>query len=232
LVLLLGLGACAFGLVATVPVAMVARIAGVALPVDMVLSGTLWHGRAQIAGHTATWDLRPTASLTTASLATHLQIAGPGTDVQGDVTLRPGRITVAQLTGPAAWPLLAAALPGLEIRCDAVATLAMNDIAISAATRRARGQINVAAGTCDRVDGTVTGVAVPALLAQIATDTDGITGVVTAVADPATPLARATLTPSDRLQITIHRAGAAMVPGLPNTADSQIDLPLGLILPY
>jgi hypothetical protein len=214
------------------PVAMVARIAGLVLPVDTVLSGTLWHGRAQIAGHVAAWDLQPMASLTTASLVTRVQITGPGTDVQGDVTLRPGRVTVAQLNGPAAWPLLAAALPGLKIRCDAVATLAMNEIAISAAIRTARGQISVAAGTCDRLDGTVTGVAVPALVAQIATDTDGITGIVTAVADPATPLARATLTPGDRLQITIHRAGAAMVPGLPNTADSQIDLPLGLILPY
>jgi hypothetical protein len=31
--------------------------------------------------------------------------------------------------------------------------------------------------------------------------------------------------------LTIHRAGAALVPGLPDSADSELDLPFAALLP-
>jgi hypothetical protein len=96
-------------------------------------------------------------------------------------------------------------------------------------TRDARsgvGRVTVDQGVCNRVDGTVTQVPVPALVAEIATVDDGVEAV---VKSNATPLVTARLTNADRALITIHAAGAAMVPGMPSSADSQLDIPMNLL---
>ena len=117
-------------------------------------------------------------------------------------------------------------LPNAEITCDSVAEVRIGSIILTPQSREGVGRITVPAGFCDRVDGTVTRVPVPDLQADIATVADGIEAV---VISNATALVTARITNDNRAKITIHAAGAAMVPGMPSSADSQLDIPLGLL---
>ena len=205
------------------PVRFAAGFAGV--QVDG-LSGTLWQGQAQLdAGHVATWDVAAQDSLLTRTLIFDVSVTGPQTALHGRVALTPSQAVVGPLAGQAAWPLIAAVMPGLEITCDSVADVRIGALTLTV-PRRGVGQVTVNEGFCDRVDGTVTRVPVPALVARIATADDGIEAVVTS---DAVPLVTTRITNANRALITIHAAGAAMVPGMPSSADSQIDLPLALI---
>jgi hypothetical protein len=223
LVLILGLGAFAVALVATMPVQFAADMAGVTVK---GLSGTLWQGQAQMdAGHVTKWDVAVRDSVLTTTLIFDVGVTGPQTTLHGRVALTPSQVVVGPLAGQAGWPLIAAVMPGLEITCDSVADVRIGTLTM-VAPRRGVGQVTVNEGFCDRVDGTVTRVPVPALVADITTVDDGIEAVVTS---DAVPLVTARITNGDRALVTIHAAGAAMVPGLPSSADSQIDLPLALI---
>jgi hypothetical protein len=231
LVILLGLGACAAMLAATVPVRFAIRTAGLPIPPE-AFSGTVWHGEVQIAdGHTATWHSRGLESLLAARFIADLRLAGPGTDLAATVRYGNNRLEIGPVAGTAAWPALQALLPMMEIRCTSSAEVSSVTVTDRPRPRVAAGQINISAGTCDRVDGTVTGVPVPALTIYLGHDVGNIIATVVAAQTPDVPLARAELTQDDRVRITIYAAGAAMVPGLPSSADSQIDLPLGLLIP-
>jgi hypothetical protein len=227
-VALLGLGACGVTMAATVPVGFAVRMAGVTLPEGVRLSGTLWQGAATIQGHQATWDSRVWDSVTAFAWVADLRATGPETELAGQWVLRPGRATLAPLRGRTGWTLVDAVMPGLEIACATTADVDLASATISADGRAATGQVRLAPGTCARVDGTVTDVPLPALLADIATTPDGVGVTIAAIDAPGTPLGNLVITPDDRLRITVFAAGAAMVPGLPQSGDSQIELPLAL----
>jgi Type II secretion system (T2SS), protein N len=225
LVLILGLGAFAVALVAAMPVRFAVDVAGVTLPLTG-MSGTVWHGQGQLdGGHTVTWDTQVLQSVLAMALVADVRVTGPDTALNGRVSLTPSQVAAGPVTGQAGWPLLAAVMPGLQIACDGVADVRM-DVMILTVPRSATAQVTVAEGFCDRVDGTITRVPVPALVADIATVEDGVEAVVTS---KATPLVTARITNDDRAKVTIHAAGAAMVPGMPSSADSQLDIPLQLL---
>ncbi len=229
LVALLGLGAGAVTLVATVPVGFAARMAGVVLPADVALSGTLWNGIADFAqGHRATWDSRVGASVRARAWVADLRVTGPETDLTGQWALRPGGATLAPLGGRMGWSLIDAVLPGLEITCATTADVDVARAEFGPDNRAATGQLRLAPGTCARVDGTVTDVPLPAVVADIATTADGVGIAITGVDTPGMALGNLLVTPDDRLRITVFAAGAALVPGLPSSGDSQIELPLAL----
>jgi hypothetical protein len=213
---------------ATVPVGFAVRMAGVTLPEGVRLSGTLWQGVATMQGHQATWDSRVWDSVTAFAWVADLRVTGPETELAGQWVLRPGRATLAPLRGRTGWALVDAAMPGLEITCATTADVDLASAMVSADARTATGQVRLAAGKCARVDGTVSDVPLPALLADIATTPDGIGVTITAMDRPGVPLGTLLVTPDDRLRVTVHAAGAAMVPGLPQSGDSQIELPLAL----
>jgi hypothetical protein len=213
---------------ATVPVGFAARMAGVVLPADVTLSGTLWQGMAVMKGHQAAWDSRVWDSVTALAWVADLRVTGVDTDLTGQWALRPGGATLAPLRGQMGWSLIDAVLPGLEITCATTADVDVISAAITPDSRTATGQVRLAAGTCARVDGTVADVPLPALVADIATTADGIGIDITGTDAPGVPLGNLLVTPDDRLRVTVSAAGAAMVPGLPVGGDSQIELPLGL----
>ncbi len=213
---------------ATMPVGVAARLAGVQTPPDVTLSGTVMNGMASLRGYQARWQLQVRASLAARAWVMDVRLTGPQTDLVGKVVLRPARAEIAPLTGRAGWSLVDALMPGLDIRCETVAVLDVAHIAIGSGLRRAAGQIGIGAGTCERVDGTVTAVPLPALDADLATTDEGIRLGIVAVNAPDIPLGNLVLTTDDRLRITVHPAGAAMVPGLPVGGDSQVELPLAL----
>ncbi len=221
-------GAGLVTMAATVPVGFAVRMAGVAVPEGAVLSGTVWHGGATMQGHQAVWDSRVWESVTALAWVADLRVTGPQTDLSGQWALRPGAGTLAPLRGRMGWSLIDAVMPGLEITCATTADVDVVNVAVSPDARMATGQLRLAAGTCARVDGTVTDVPLPALLADITTTPDGVGIGITDVAASGVPLGNLLVTPDDRLRITVFAAGAAMVPGLPSSGDSQIELPLAL----
>ena len=235
---LLGLGVGGVTVVATAPLAFAVRTAGVVLPEGVALSGTVWNGTALMRGHRASWQSRAWASVAALAWVSDLRISGPDTALTGQWRLGPGGVTLAPLTGRVGWSLLEAVMPGLEIRCATVAEVNLTTVTLARTQAQAQaqvqvqatGQIQLAAGTCARVDGTVTGVPLPALLADIATTVDGVGVNITGLDAPSVPLGALLLTPDARLRVTVHAAGAAMVPGLPSTGDSQIELPLALFV--
>jgi hypothetical protein len=229
LVALLGLGAGVVTMASTVPVGFAVRMAGVAVPADVRLTGTVWNGAADFAqGHRAVWDSRAWDSAIAIAWIADLHVTGPETDLAGQWALRPGDATLARLRGGMGWSLVEAVMPGLEITCATSAEVDLVSVRVAADGRAAAGLVRLAAGTCARVDGTVGDVPLPALLARIATTADGVGIDITAVDAPDVPLGNLVVTPDDRLRVTVFAAGAAMVPGLPGSGDSQIELPLAL----
>ena len=195
------------------------------------LSGTIWQGRMLVdGGHEATWTLRAADSLWALGLAADWRVAGPGTDLAGSVVLRRDGIDLGPLSGVAAWPLVAAAMPGQPISCTGQARFAAVNLQVDKDLRLGSGTVTTEAGDCTRRDGGSDLVPTPALHAQISTLDGAIEVLITPQDGPRVALVTARLTAEDRVVVTIHRAGAELVPGMPSTQDSELDLPLSVLL--
>ena len=234
-VVFLGLAGFAGSLIVYMPARFAVQQAGFAFAADRV-SGSIWDGTAQFdGGHTVTWETSGWESLRRMSAVVNWRLTGPGTDLTGRVALplplRADRADLDAVQGILSWPLIEAALPGLPIRCDARATITGLRLALTPGARRAEGAVTAPAGTCARLDGALPPVATPALAASLSTDVEGLMAVLTAQSQPQTPLATARLTNDDRVILTIHAAGAVMVPGMPSSADSEIEVPLSALFP-
>lgn len=232
-VLAAGLAVVAFlvSLAATFPVSVAAGY--VSPPVEINgYSGTVWNGAVELRGsHSLRWRVDPFASLAGVGLALNVGLRGPGTDLAGLVTLRgfSGRdMRLDGLSGPAGWPLVAALAPELEIACDAAAVAQDVELAVSSGQRSASGSLRSGSGSCVRTDRAMEPTPVPALDARLETVPTGVRAVLTAAADPGTPLAEAEVTNDDVLRVTVHPAGAALVPGMPASGETSLEFPLDL----
>ncbi len=195
------------------------------------LSVTVWRGQMQLdGGHTATWTARPGASLWAFGLAADWRVTGPGTDLAGPIVIRPGAVDLGPVSGAAAWPLIAALMPGLPITCTGQARLSAVAVRLAEAERTGAGTVTSPDAECRRLDGQSGPVPAPALHAQISTQPDAVQILVTPQVGARVALLTARLTNADRLVVTIHPDGAALVPGMPATADSEIDLPLAVLI--
>ncbi len=195
------------------------------------LSGTIWQGQLQIdGGHEVSWTLRAADSLWALGLAADWRVTGPGTDLGGNVVLRRDGIDLGPLSGVAAWPLVDAAMPGLPISCTGHARFAAVEVQVDGPLRSGTGTVTTEAAECTRNDGASEVVPAPALHAQIATVEGAIEVLITPQDGPRVALLTAKLTTEDRVVVTIHRAGAELVPGMPSTQDSELDLPLSVLL--
>lgn len=231
LVVLLGLGAGAVTVVAKMPLASAAAYVGAAVPADVTLTGTVWNGVIDTRAHRLTWQGRGWLTLMARGWVADWQITGPETSLVGQWVLRRETAILAPVTGQMGWALVDAAMPGLEIACNTTAEVDLGIVTLTPTRRHATGKVQLAAGTCARTDGTVKDVPMPALLADIVTTPEGVGIAVTRVEAPDVPLGNLLITPDERLRVTVHAAGAAMVPGLPVSGDSQIELPLALFAP-
>jgi hypothetical protein len=200
------------------------------MPAEITLSGTVWHGKAVMGRHEAAWHSRLSDSVAAWGWVADVQVRGPDTDLSGRWVVHPDGGMLAPLRGRMGWPLLETVMPGLEITCATIADVDVTRVAVSGDDRVAAGQVRLAAGTCARVDGTVTDVPLPALVADIGTTAEGVGMTISGVDAPDVPLGNLLITPDDRLRVTVFAAGAAMVPGLPSSGDSQIELPLALFM--
>ena len=229
------MSAFAVSLVFYMPARFVAQQLNLPVKIDQV-AGTIWNGSAGLGdAHTVTWETSGSGSLRQMAMMVNWRVTGVGTDLAGRLAVplppRADRAELDAVRGSVAWPLVAAALPGLPIRCDAIAQVESLRVTLEPKSRAGEGILTVAPGVCERIDGAVPPVPTPALSASLATDADGLIVVVTQTTAPTTPLATARLTNADRIIVTIHAAGAAMVPGMPSSADSEIELPLTALMP-
>lgn len=230
-VVLLGIIALIAGLVWYMPARVLVHQANLSLG-GAVVSGRVLHGAAHLPqGYRVEWRANAWRSLLALSPTFDVTATGPGADLAGRVSVLPGRQAVRGVTGTMGWPLAVQLMPDLAIACDLTAS--MDDLSISQGgpRRTGSGGLRTSPGSCARSDGSVSGVPVPALVATLTTTADGVQGVLAAQNAPDTALATAILTDQDRLILRVHAAGARLVPGMPATSDSEIELPLAAILP-
>lgn len=232
--MLLGLAAFAGSLLWYMPVRFAAHQAGFPDTGPLAtsrLSGTVWQGQMQIdGGHLVTWVVDGAASLWTFGFAADWRLTGPGTDLAGEVVGWPGGVDFGPASGVAAWPLVAALLPGLPIACSGQARFAAVAFGFDATERTGSGTVTAPAGECARIDRPDDRIPRPALHTQISTQPDAVQLLVTPQDGARVALVTARLTTEDRLVVTVHREGAALVPGMPKTADSELDLPVSILL--
>ncbi len=177
------------------------------------------------------WQADGWESLRRAALVVNWTIGGPGTDLSGRIAARPGSAAIGPMSGRIGWPLVEAAMPGLPIRCTIMADVAGLTLNVARTRRSGMGGLTTTAGECARIDAAQLPTPAPALTATLGPAEEAVQAVLTTREDPRTPLVTARLTDADRVVLTIHRAGAALVPGMPSGADSELDLPLATLLP-
>ena len=233
--MLLGILAFLVSLILYMPARFAARTIG--LPAESLrISGTIWNGFTRLDdAHTLSWETSGWASLQRMALVVNWHLTGQDTDLLGRLAVPlPPRADLAELDavrGRVGWPLVEAVLPGLAIRCDAYAVLDGVQVSLKKGLRRAAGTIVAPAGSCLNMQSDAPAVATPNLSAVLGSDDAGLVAVLVQSEAPTVPLATAKLTNSDQIVVTIHAAGAAMVPGMPASADSEIEMPLSTLIP-
>lgn len=231
-VVLLGLSTFAVSLIQAMPVRFAARLAGSPVADDQ-LSGTVWQGDFRInADHDLSWRLDAWGSLLHLGAVFDVALTGPGTDLAGALSMDGAVLgAMGPLSGTVAWPLVEAVLADLPIRCDVSADVQGLTLSGAIGGHAGDGTASTAGGQCSRIDGSVDPLPVPALTARIATLPEGVEATLTRTDAPDTALAVARLTNDDRIVVTVHPEGAAMIPGMPATSDSEIELPLSVLMP-
>ncbi len=210
---------------ATVPAPYMAAQLGLAQG-SVSLGGTIREGQAQLPGdHRLLWKMRNWQSIRQLAFVADVTLTGPGANLSGRIALRPNRVTLFELSGTAGWPLVKAVLPNVPFDCAAMATLLQASGTATRSDRALTAQASVPEGLCTRTSGEA--VSHPALLLNVATGEAGILGRLTDAGG--NELARLALTPDDRVRITVAQAGARLMPGMPASSDSQIDVPLALL---
>ncbi|MFN3311979.1 MAG: hypothetical protein ACK46Q_00740 [Hyphomonas sp.] len=200
------------------------------VPLDR-LSGTLGHGQMRLdPDHRLAWKAAWWDSLTGGALALNITLIGPGTDLAGRVKVGPIRQQMGPVNGMLAWPLAAAIVPASDITCDLSAIIQDLTLVQYGRARSGTGNLRSGQGSCMRPGVTEKPVPVPALIVRISPGSPDIVAVVTTRDEPEVPLVTGRLTDADRIMVTIHRAGAAMVPGMPSSSDSELDIPLAVLL--
>lgn len=196
------------------------------------LSGTIWDGSLALEDqHALAWQIDQGASWGSLALVFDWTLTGQDSDITGVLALRPRRAQIGPVNGALDWQTIAAFMPDLPIRCDMQGAVDAVTLEITPDGRRGSGQVRTTAGQCLRIGATDAPTPAPAMDLTISPYPEGIAAVLTAQADSATPLVTARLSDADRVVLTIHRAGAALVPGMPDSADSELDLPLATLLP-
>lgn len=225
-----GLAVLAFlvSLAATLPVRLAAGY--VALPAGINgYSGTVWRGQAQLAGgHAVDWQVDALGSLAARGIAGDVVVTGPGTDLAGRVTLRglAGQdLRIEGLTGRAAWPLVVAVAPDLDVACDGAVVLQDVALALAPGLRRGSGSLRSGPATCTETSGASEPVPVPALAGRLETVEEGLRATLAQVEAPEILLAEARATNDDRLIVTVYPEGAALVPGMPAAGETSLEYP-------
>lgn len=203
---------------ANAPAGWVVQRLDLALSEDAA-SGTLMHGQIALDGGFALqWDVRPWASAMRLRLAADVTLRGPATDIGGPVAMGLSSYDIGPLTGSADALVLGAIFPGITLRCSGPVLAAGLRVEMTRRTVTGEGTLRTDALACE--DGAQT---IPAMTLSF---TPLGAGTVANVTAGALPVVTATASGDGRLAVVLHKAGAALIPGLPTSADSSIEMPL------
>ena len=203
---------------ANTPARWVVQRFNLALAEDAV-SGTVMHGQIALdGGFVLRWDLRPWASLRGLRLAADVTLQGPQTDIGGPVTMGLASYDIGPVAGTADAQVVGAVFPGVSLRCAGPVLAAGLRVAMTRQTITGAGTLRSDELTCRN--------AAQAIPPMRLTFTPLKTGTVAAVVAGPLPVVTATAAGDGRLSVVLHKEGAALIPGLPSSADSSIDLPL------
>ena len=226
------LGAVAFlcSLVAYMPARVVVQYTDI--PASQAqLSGTVWDGQMVLEdGQLVSWVLDTSASLFGFGAVFDWRLTDFDSNLDGRLAFRPRRLVIGPVSGNLSWGTVASFMPGLAVECNIMAVLNAIVIDIGSNSHSGSGSLTTSAGNCMRLGNAGASTGAPAMVAELSQVEDALRAVLTTQADRQTPLVTARLTPADRIVLTIHREGAALVPGLPTSTDSELDLPLAVLL--
>lgn len=223
--LAVGVGAYGMGLVATAPARAVDWAVDMPRAVRAV-SGTIWRGSAVLqGGYVAEWEVSPWASLAALRLEGDWTIAGPEMRIAGHARIAPGQVEVTSASGSLGWDVVDAVLPDLPFRCDPSARIEIASLRVSGEEITIAGTAQSGPGRCADDLGVID---VPGLLAKIASNAEGIDLKITRRDTPGQALGDIRLLRTGRLVVTVQPQGARLVPGLPTSGPTVLELPIAL----
>lgn len=213
----------AVALLVTMPATVAASL--VALPPQVEgLSGGLWAGRAALAGgHALEWRLSA-RDLWRGRLTAEATLEGPDTVLDGDLAASPFGVEATGWTGRAG-PSLLALGPRLIVEgCTSRAVVDVGRLAWSrSGAAAAEGTVAIAGGTCALRRGGGA-LEVPAMTLALSTAGADAQATLTRDEDGAA-LASLGVTGDRRLLLRVEPEGAALVPGMPASAATELEYP-------
>lgn len=192
---------------------------------DDAVSGTLMHGQIEMDGSfVLRWNVKPIASLMHLNVTAGMTLNGPETDLAGDAALGLSAYGLGPVNGRADARVLQAIFPFARLHCAGPIVAAAFRLDVTRHAFAGTGTLRSGELSCDD-SGNQTKV--PAMALTFVpnggdTDANVIAGTV--------PVLDAT-SHAGRLEVVLHKEGAALFPGLPTSADSSIELPLSVVFP-
>jgi len=197
----------------TMPAQTLSRFAPLP-PRIVALEGSARDGRARLAGGTTlSWSLDPLLLLT-ARVGGTWRLGGAETRVAGTAALRPGGMTLGDVSGRFG-PDLAASIVGAP--CASRGSVDLRRLVLDRDRAVADGEVDVEGGPC-----VIAGRERDLPDTRVALTGAGDAILITATAASGTALASARITPGRRLLLRIEPAGAALA-GLPSSAPIEVD---------
>lgn len=201
------------------PAASVVQRFQLAVPPEAV-SGTVAKGQMVLeGGFVLRWQIRPWDSLLGLRLAADVTVQGPETDLAVPVAVGLASYDIGPVVGSADAQLGQAIFPQATLRCSGPVVALGLRVKISRRTVTGDGVLRSGDLACDGA-----AQAVPALSLSFAPQ--GAGSVAALVSGPLA-VATASANGDGRLAIVLHKEGAGLFPGMPASADSSMDMPLG-----
>jgi len=195
----------------------------VALPPQVeTLSGSVWRGRASLSGgHALEWAVSA-RDLWRLRLSADATLEGPDTRLSGVLAVTPRQVAALDWSGRAGPGLLTLA-PRLAVgSCTSRAVVAVGRLALWRRAAAAEGEVSLSAGACATPGGEV---AVPAMVLRLTTEGRDARLALVRDDEAGTVLARVDVTGDRRLLIRVEPEGAALVPGMPASAPTILEMP-------
>lgn len=225
--LLLG-GAYAGALAVTAPAAVIAR--AVDLPPAIVgLTGTVWQGQAAVDGGSVVgWSVNAAGSLQSRAIAADWTVTGPDTRLSGEIIGSTGRIEIADVSGVVGWSLISAVVADLPVQCDLTARVGIARAALGPGDVSGSGTATTPPMTCRTENGG--DVAIPALSSVMAPIEGGVRIEISA-REGGERLGSVDLLAKGWMALTLEPAGARLIPGMPSSAATVVEMPIALTIP-
>ena len=212
---LTGLAAYVLALIATLPARLLLERADEP-GIWLAVSGTVWSGEAALSqGHAVRWSWAPLASIANLSFATHLEVTGADTALEGVAAWRPGGVVITDLNGNASASLVSALAPSLPFVCDFPMRVNIDRLAFGGSAPGAAGEILGSAGSCASRNSTVAAAApVPPLVAEATINVGGSNGWIAPRGNRTEKLISFAVTPSGDTSVTVSPTASALIPGI------------------